>query len=673
MTTWYQVVARLMVATLLGIVFLPMHPAWAATNGNPCAVTHEFRVLVTITNVSDQSTTPTAFAPGIWLLAHGSGVLFNPDFKMPGLEALAEDGNPEGLAAALTDRELTHGVFNTPAGAAQPGPIQPGESYSFAVDASASNEFKLTLALMIVETNDWFIGTDTYGIALQNWLVYPDMDEDVTDHFYLWDAGTEADEPLGKGANQAPRQTEPNSGPQDNLTWVRRIFGDDVPAVSDLVSVTLRRYYDTMFDVTILNRTVDQSLRPTAFAPGVFTAHANPATVSEKEQRPLFRDGQPQLANGLEALAEDGNPHILFDTLAAGGSGATAKSPRAYGIFDTPAGTAEPGLLQSGDTYTFSFFTDRDAPRLSLAFMLVESNDWFVATPTDGIPLFQADGSAISGPIQVHLYDAGTEEDEPVGEGSNQAPRQVAPNTGPADDEPAVRRVEAHEASDWVTVKVTPRVAQEFKITITNVSEGYTLAPGILFAHGACHPLFTEGKPDRGIGLQGLAERGDPYTLATNLVAEGHAIRFPFDPYRPGWMGSFLMPGAYAEAIVRLVPAQPYLSMAYKYIIANAANDIFLATPPGGLSMWGATGTPLSGDVTWGLSLWDAGTVENEDPGPPGPQPMLERPPDAMVLDPNPRVRPVDDGYTYPAVQDLIQVTVTPIEDEEEPSASNDP
>ena len=62
---------------------------------------------------------------------------------------------------------------------------------------------------------------------------------DVTDMVYLWDAGTEANQEPGLGADQAPRQSAGNTGAADSDSNVRRAddtFGN-LPAVSDVIRV----------------------------------------------------------------------------------------------------------------------------------------------------------------------------------------------------------------------------------------------------------------------------------------------------------------------------------------------------------------------------------------------------------------------------------------------------
>ncbi|MGB5554785.1 MAG: spondin domain-containing protein, partial [Flavobacteriaceae bacterium] len=76
--------------------------------------------------------------------------------------------------------------------------------------------------------------------------------------------------------------------------------------------------------------------------------------------------------------------------------------------------------------------------------MFVFSNDWFLAHDNSGFPLFYEDGTPVSGygaTEKSYLYDAGTEVDQTVGFGPDQAPFQSGPNTGAADSNNLIRRV----------------------------------------------------------------------------------------------------------------------------------------------------------------------------------------------------------------------------------------
>ncbi len=158
---------------------------------------------------------PVPLAPGVWVVHQDPGPLFTAGHtdRGEGLEALAEDGNPAALDASLATNFESSGVFNTPLGADQPGPALPGDIYSFTFSARPGDY--LNFATMFVQSNDLFYSPSGQGIAL--------FDEDgnptagnVSDQVSLWDSGTEVDEEPGTGPNQAPRQSGPNTGDDEN-------------------------------------------------------------------------------------------------------------------------------------------------------------------------------------------------------------------------------------------------------------------------------------------------------------------------------------------------------------------------------------------------------------------------------------------------------------------------
>jgi hypothetical protein len=153
-------------------------------------------------------------SPGGWLL-HGSGTmpLFMSGAKDygKGIEAVAEDGNPAPLGAKLAslDGYITGAIFNTPVGAAAPGPILPGSKYTFTFDASPGDS--LSFASMLAATNDVFFAPPDDGIALFDEHDAP-VTGDVSDQIQLWDAGTEGNEEPGIGPNTVTNQLAPNTG-----------------------------------------------------------------------------------------------------------------------------------------------------------------------------------------------------------------------------------------------------------------------------------------------------------------------------------------------------------------------------------------------------------------------------------------------------------------------------
>jgi hypothetical protein len=395
------------------------------------------------------------------------------------------------------------GVFNTPVGAGAPAPIFPGEAYEFSFSAAPGS--KLSFATMMVQSNDFFYAPGPAGIALfdGNGLA---MSGDITSQIMLWDSGHEVNQEPGLGADQAPRQAGPNTGAADADNTVRiapDAFGN-LPAVSDVIEVTLTATGPTAFTLRIENvstattlMTSDNATHAVPMAPGVWVVHSEDAPLFSSgmvdrgeglealaedgdpsglstalaartgltspmapgawavhtSDDPLFTSGQADRGDGLEALAEDGDPSGLAAALAG------ANGIKSSGAFNTPEGAAGPGPLFPGQSYVFEV-SAVSGDRLSFATMFVQSNDLFYSPDGDGIALFNASGTPISGDItaQFSLWDAGTEVNEEPGIGLNQAPRQSGADTG-ANENGTVRIV-----NDGYTY---PSTADVIRITIT--------------------------------------------------------------------------------------------------------------------------------------------------------------------------------------------------------------
>ena len=168
---------------------------------------------------------------------------------------------------------------------------------------------------------------------------------------------------------------------------------------------------------------------------------------------PLFDVGVPAPA-GLEALAEDGDPEPLRAAVAGAGT------VDEVAVFDMPDGTYESAAIQPGERFSFEV-TARPGQRLFLAGMYVQSNDLFVATPPDGIALFDGDTPATGDRSDaLDLYDAGTEVNEEPGCGPNQAPRQAAAGAGDPESEPVAPVAERSDGFGY------PPLPQILKLTV---------------------------------------------------------------------------------------------------------------------------------------------------------------------------------------------------------------
>jgi hypothetical protein len=178
---------------------------------------------------------------------------------------------------------------------------------------------------------------------------------------------------------------------------------------------TVRIENITQMDAFTASNGVKWSL---AFSPGLAVVHTDSA--------PIFTAGKKDRGKGLEAQSEDGDPSKLAKSLEG------SKGIKSITVFNTPVGASAPGPITPGGAYELTFAA-MPGDRLSMTLMMGQSNDWFYAPGEAGIELFK-NGQAVSGDVtsQITMWNAGTEVDQEPGIGSEQGPRQKAPNTGKA-------------------------------------------------------------------------------------------------------------------------------------------------------------------------------------------------------------------------------------------------
>jgi hypothetical protein len=160
---------------------------------------------------------------------------------------------------------------------------------------------------------------------------------------------------------------------------------------------------------------------------------------------------------------------------------------------------------------------------------------------------------------------------------------------------------------------------------------------------------------DRGLGLETLAEQGNPAVLAKALegmrgIASVGADNLPIGDSRPGP----LLPGHSYRFSVTAEPGQ-MLSLAMMFA---QSNDLFLGNNGSGIALFDAAGQPFNGDVTSKLELWDAGTEVNQEPGLGSDQAPRQATPTSGTVE-NGLVRLVHDQYSYPAVSQVLRVTIS--------------
>jgi hypothetical protein len=224
-------------------------------------------------------------------------------------------------------------------------------------------------------------------------------------------------------------------------------------------------------------------------------------------------------------------------------------------------------------------------------------------------------------------------------------------------------------AVNFATAPLTTASATRFTIDVENISQGEALklsnggsAPFVsapvlwVIGRGNTNPIFAGGKPDAGLGLEQLAETGNPSTLAQSLSGRKAIVQ----------VGAAAKPvGAAAEG--PLTPGQRYefeitarpgetLSLAWMF---GQSNDLFYANDRP-IALFTDSGKPASGEMTAQIALWDAGTEVNEEPGLGPNQAPRQKTPDAGVPERQAIAR-VRDKYSYPRVADVLRVTVAPV------------
>ncbi|WP_380674362.1 spondin domain-containing protein [Salinigranum sp. GCM10025319] len=219
---------------------------------------------------------------------------------------------------------------------------------------------------------------------------------------------------------------------------------------------------------------------------------------------------------------------------------------------------------------------------------------------------------------------------------------------------------EMDEGMDGETTRFRVRIENVSTASTLDTMDGGTavpLSPGAFAVHTESGVLFhaEEAASD---GLERLAEDGMPGPLVESIGRmEMGASSGAFDTPVGADSAGPLTPGdAYEFAVEAGSDAR--LSLATMFV---QSNDLFYAPDPEGIALFEG-GDPIDGDVTDRLTLWDAGTEVNEAPGSGPNQAPRQSGPDTGDEE-MANVRPisaVDDGFTYPAVADVINVTVTP-------------
>ena len=182
------------------------------------------------------------------------------------------------------------------------------------------------------------------------------------------------------------------------------------------------------------------------------------------------------------------------------------------------------------------------------------------------------------------------------------------------------------------------------------MKSGYVspVAPGVwVVHHKGQKPIFKEGKPQYGNGLEMLSEVGDPTEVYNSLMAEDFDAGVYNTPDGAAGPAPIFPGESYTFSFEAKVG--DYFSFAD---MLGKSNDEFFAPSDMGIRLFNGI-TPISGDITGKVKLWDAGTEVNEYPGAGIGQ-------GAGGTDETANVMVVNDGLPWPQVSQVIKVTIWP-------------
>jgi Ser/Thr protein kinase RdoA (MazF antagonist) len=437
------------------------------------------------------------------------------------LQEIAENGNNDpmvALAGSLAAVSAAGVAFADPD---EPGPFGPGETASITLETASPNQV-LSIANMIVCTNDGFTGTDSQAL--------PTGEEPLVFEALPYDAGTEVNTlnadywvpPCGGSGDNLHEDENGVTAAHPGQSGVDAFdFDGAAPAIRVEVELVEAIAPAGLFRVSVTNLTTGQPMTP-------------PVVALHDAGTHLFQIGEAASAE-LQAIAENGNndPMVALagslDTVSAAGV-----------AFANPAA---PGPFGPGETATVTLATNSARQVLSLVNMVVCTNDGFSGTdstalPTGNEPLV----------FEALPYDAGTEVNTldadywvpPCGgSGANlhedengvtaAHPGQTGVGDFDFDGTAPVLRIEVE--------RVEP-IAGTYEIAFTNLSTGQPMTPPVAAIHEGSVTLFSIGS-EASVQLRQIAENGnnDPMVALAGSLAEVSAAGVGFvDAENPGPM-----------------------------------------------------------------------------------------------------------------------------------------
>ena len=271
------------------------------------------------------------------------------------------------------------------------------------------------------------------------------------------------------------------------------------------------------YSVTITNATGAQPFTP-------------PVLVTHDARADVFTTGEAA-SPGIQGVAENGDV-----------PGLVAELEGATGVNSITVAATEAGPLLGGESITVEIETGKNQRRLSVASMLICTNDGFVGLDSMRLPRVPGKSTTIG----LNSYDAGTELNTELfadmvppcgalsgvdsgGQGTGESNPALAENgvitrheflTGAGDLDLGIHNWEDPAAMLTVTRIDTARA---YEVTITNNTTGQPFTPPVAVTHNRRADLFEVGEA-ASPAIQGLAENGDVPGVVGSLAGVG-AVR----------------------------------------------------------------------------------------------------------------------------------------------------
>lgn len=591
-------------------------------------------VRVTFTSASPENGT---FATPPWIGFHDGGFdsYDGGAPSSPGIERIAEDGNPGPLSGEF----LASGAGTVDAVLNEAGPIAPGASTSMIVtlDANSSMNRYFSYASMVIPSNDAYVanGNPTAHVLFDDNGVFQPLQFGIFG-IEVNDAGTEVNDELPANTaffGQAAADTGVTENgvntphPGFNAKGMGGILDDAMFANGDF---TVNGYQVGSFKVELLEPDpVDVVVTFTNTAPenGTFLT---PPWVAFHNGGFDSHDGGSPSSPALERIAEDGNPGPLSELFLATGTGTD-------GVLN------EIGPIAPGASVSKVFTVDANSPMsryFSYVSMVIPSNDAYVA---NGDPTAHRLFNGASEFVPIDFMIAGTAVNDAGTEVNDELPAntaffgQAAPDTGVAENgvntahpgfnapgsggilDDAMFAGGNFTADGYQIAQVSVALVREKKpvdITLTIVNDapadGIFLTPVWIGLHDGTFDLFTAGQA-ASPGLERLAEDGNTGTLSEAFLAAPGA---GFDMTVVSSEG--ILPFAPGEATTVTFtldandPKHRYLSFAAMVI---PSNDAFIGNSnPMAYPLFDDAGNFAGTSfLRLGSQVYDAGTEVNDE------------------------------------------------------------